>query len=154
VTARHRRPSPSPSPSPDDLALLLDLLAAALAVGAPLVSALDAVAAACPEAPVVDLGHIRDLVTTGRLDEATDVPGAPPALLRALRRSGHSGSRLAEQLRLVADDLRAEAAATALDRAHRVGIWAVLPLGLCCLPAFVALAVVPLAYGLLRGALG
>ena len=133
---------------------MLDLLAATLAAGAPLVPALDAVAAAVGEPASVEFDRIRDLVEAGRLDRTADVPGAPPALLRALRRSGHSGARLAEQLRLVADDLRAEAAASILDRAHRVGIWAVLPLGLCCLPAFVALAVVPLAYGLLRGALG
>ncbi len=136
-----------------DLPLLLDLLAAALSAGSPMVPALDAVAAAAPGAASADLDRIRDLVLAGGLDGTVDVPDLPPALLRALRRSGHSGSRLAEQLRLVADDLRAETAVAALTRAHRVGIWAVLPLGLCCLPAFVALAVVPLAYGLLRGTL-
>jgi hypothetical protein len=107
----------------DDLALLLDLLAAALAAGAPLVPALDAVGAAVGEPVPAEFDRVRDLVVAGQLDR-------------------------------VADGLRAGAAAAALDRAHRVGIWAVLPLGLCCLPAFVALAVVPLAYGLLRGTLG
>ena len=77
----------------------------------------------------------------------------PATLLRTLRRSGHSGARLAAQLRVLADDLRAEAAAGARQRARRVGVLAVIPLGLCCLPAFMLLAVVPLAVGLLRDVL-
>ena len=39
-------------------------------------------------------------------------------------------------------------------RDRRVGVLAVIPLGLCCLPAFMLLAVMPLAAGLLRGVTG
>ncbi|MDQ1631598.1 MAG: tight adherence protein, partial [Frankiaceae bacterium] len=62
-----------------------------------------------------------------------------------------SGARLARQLGLLADDARAAEDADSLARARRVGVLAVLPLGLCCLPAFMVLSVVPLAVGLLRG---
>jgi hypothetical protein len=133
-----------------ELALLVDLLSAALAAGAPLASALDAVDRALPEPRHHRLGRVRDVALSGSLDALTEADEVPAVLLRALRRSSRSGSRLAVQLRLLADDTRAEAAGVALDRARRVGVLAVLPLGLCCLPAFMLLAVVPLAAGLLR----
>lgn len=53
------------------------------------------------------------------------------------------GSRLAGRLEDQARDARAAAAATALAAAQRAGVRAVLPLGLCFLPAFVAVGVVP-----------
>jgi hypothetical protein len=40
--------------------------------------------------------------------------------------------------------------AAAEERARSVGVRAALPLGLCLLPAFVLLAVVPIAAGLLE----
>jgi Flp pilus assembly protein TadB len=135
-----------------ELALLADLLAAALAAGLPLVSALDAVDRALPGPRRYPLDRVRELARGGSVDDLRDGE-LPAVLVRALRRSGRSGSRLASQLGLLADDTRAEAAASALDRARRVGVLAVLPLGLCCLPAFMLLAVVPLAAGLLRGTL-
>jgi Flp pilus assembly protein TadB len=136
-----------------ELALLVDLLSAALAAGAPLASALEAVDRALPEPRHHPLARVRDVALSGSLDALTDADEVPAVLLRALRRSSRSGSRLAVQLRLLADDTRAEAAGAALDRARRVGVLAVLPLGLCCLPAFMLLAVVPLAAGLLRNTL-
>jgi hypothetical protein len=136
-----------------ELAMLLDLLGAALAAGAPLATALDCVDRALPAPRVHPLNRVRDVALSGSLEALTDTDDVPAVLLRALRRSGRSGSRLAVQLRLLADDTRAEAAGAALDRARRVGVLAVLPLGLCCLPAFMLLAVAPLAAGLLHGTL-
>ncbi|HSP37906.1 MAG TPA: type II secretion system F family protein [Frankiaceae bacterium] len=142
---------------PQELALLADLLAAALDAGAPLSTALAVADAAVPGPRRHLLGPVRRRLLAGDVENLTIGEGQdllPPTFLRALRRSGRSGARLAAQLRLLADDLRAEAAAAALERAHRVGVLAVLPLGLCCLPAFMLLAVVPLAAGLLRNVLG
>ena len=150
--ARHRAPPPAPL----ELALLADLLAAALEAGAPLSTALAVADAAVPGPRRHLLGPLRRRVLTGELDGlvAENDVLLPAPFLRAVRRSGRSGGRLAGQLRLLADDLRSEAALQEVERARRVAVLAVLPLGICCLPAFMLLAVVPLAAGLLRGLAG
>jgi Flp pilus assembly protein TadB len=84
------------------------------------------------------------------------VPGNPPpvrALARAVVRSTDTGSAPAAILRTVADDARAAARSAADVAARRAGVVAVLPLGLCFLPAFVLLGVVPLVVSLV-GAVG
>ncbi|MCW2777557.1 MAG: hypothetical protein JWN17_1282, partial [Frankiales bacterium] len=48
----------------------------------------------------------------------------------------------------LAADARAEARSAAEQRARRAGVLAVAPLGLCFLPAFVLLGVVPVVVGL------
>ena len=58
-----------------------------------------------------------------------------------------SGARLAQALATVATELRAAHQAEALSRAERVGVWSLLPLGLCFLPAFVCLGVLPVVLG-------
>jgi pilus assembly protein TadC len=64
-------------------------------------------------------------------------------------RSGRSGAALALALHRAADTARA-AAETAGDAAgRRAGVLLVLPVGLCFLPAFVLLGVVPVAVGVL-----
>jgi pilus assembly protein TadC len=63
------------------------------------------------------------------------------------RRCASSGARLAEALAAVATELRAAHQAEALARAERVGVWSLLPLGLCFLPAFVCLGVLPVILG-------
>ena len=58
----------------------------------------------------------------------------------------------AAQVRTVerlADELAASARADVEDRARAVGVKAAVPLGLCLLPAFVLLGVVPLVAGML-----
>lgn len=155
---RRLRPRPSRSrwrvPPPDlrELALLADLVAAALDAGAPLTSALFAADAAVPGPRRHLLGLAARQLLAGDTEPAAE-PLLPANLLQTLRRSGQSGARLAAQLRMLADDLRGEAAATERERARRIGVLAVVPLGLCCLPAFMLLAVVPLAVGLLRNVL-
>jgi pilus assembly protein TadC len=144
-----------PPPDPRELALLAELVAAALDAGAPLSDALSAADAAVPGPRRHLLGlAARRLLADDLIDDSwVDEPLLPSALLRTLRRSGRSGARLAVQLRMLADDLRAEAGAAERERARRIGVLAVVPLGLCCLPAFMLLAVVPLAVGLLRDVL-
>jgi Flp pilus assembly protein TadB len=140
---------------PAELALLADLVAAGLDAGAPLATALAVADLAVPAPRRHSLATLRDALERGLLppDQAehplTGAAELPEAFVRVVRRSSRSGARLAEQLRALADDLREEAAHQALERARRVGVLAVLPLGLCCLPAFVLLTVVPLAAGLL-----
>jgi len=65
-----------------------------------------------------------------------------------------TGAAAGSGLRSLAADLRAQRAASDLARARSAGIFVVVPLGLCFLPAFVLVGVVPVIAGALRGVLG
>jgi len=66
----------------------------------------------------------------------------------AFGRSAESGAPLAGLLSDLALDLRAERCAAVESAARRVGIRAAAPLGLCFLPAFILLGLVPIVGGL------
>ncbi|MGB3334581.1 MAG: type II secretion system F family protein, partial [Mycobacterium sp.] len=78
----------------------------------------------------------------GALDPTTT------AVLRLARRSGSSGAALAAGLGELAAQSRDEAAHTATAAAERAGVLIAGPLGLCFLPAFVCLGIVPVVAGL------
>jgi Flp pilus assembly protein TadB len=80
-----------------------------------------------------------------------DGPLAP--LAAVFRRSSQTGSAMSEQLIGIAAQLRADEQYERLAKAHRVGVLSALPLGLCLLPAFLLLAVVPAVIGLGSGLL-
>jgi pilus assembly protein TadC len=63
---------------------------------------------------------------------------------RVLLRSVESGGALTRSLVACAEQMRYERAGELERRARAVGVKAVAPLGLCFLPAFVLLAVVPI----------
>ena len=129
-----------------------DLLAACLASGATVPAALSAVAGAvgAPAGPVLESVVARarlgaDPVAAWRLlhdDEAF----AP--LARALVRSAESGAPLVDALVRSAADLRGRRRGELLSAARVAGVRAVLPLGLCFLPAFALLGVVPVVVSL------
>jgi tight adherence protein B len=73
---------------------------------------------------------------------------------RAFARSGDSGARVAATLERIADRLRANTHADTVEAVRRAGVVAVLPLGLCFLPAFGLLGVVPVVLGTADGLLG
>ena len=62
---------------------------------------------------------------------------------RTLVQALESGAPAADAMEGLADNARAAARAHALQRARAVGVRATLPLGLCFLPAFVAVGLVP-----------
>ena len=68
---------------------------------------------------------------------------------RALGRAHDSGTPVAEVVAQLAEQLAAHGRAAVEDRARRVGVRAAVPLGLCLLPSFVVLGIVPLAATLL-----
>ncbi len=74
-------------------------------------------------------------------------------LARAAVRAEVSGAPPAAVLARVAADLRARRRIDAEAAARRVSVLAVVPLGLCFLPAFVLLGVVPVVVGLASSAL-
>ena len=69
----------------------------------------------------------------------------------ALITSLHSGSPIAKQLADVELVLQSSIDAEKLKRIKSVAVKSVLPLGLCFLPAFILLAVIPIVAGLISG---
>lgn len=67
---------------------------------------------------------------------------------RALVVTGESGSAVADRLEAVSHQLRVAAGQQAMTRAARAGVALMAPLGLCFLPAFVCLGVVPVVVGI------
>ncbi len=132
----------------------VDCLAACLAAGAELWTAMEVVADAFDE-PM--RGVLRRAVTrhwlgsayadtlAEMLDEASLA-----AVARVLLRSVESGSGAARALAAGADQMRRDRTAELERRARSLGVKAVAPLGLCFLPAFVVVAVVPIVGSLLR----
>lgn len=145
----------------DDLPLLLDLLAACLAGGAPLAAAAAAVAAALPGpagrrasavAAALDVGCPPAEAWAALAAGQPDDPLAPAA--RALSRAADGGAPVAAAVARLAAEARLDARARGEQAARRVGVVAVAPLGLCFLPAFVLLGVVPVVVGLAAPLLG
>ncbi|MFF9503604.1 type II secretion system F family protein [Streptomyces sp. NPDC014656] len=81
------------------------------------------------------------------------IPGAE-GLARCLERAGASGAPAADAVARHAAVLRAAAARTATARARRAQVLISAPVGLCFLPAFLAVGVAPVVIGLARGLLG
>ncbi|WP_026240477.1 hypothetical protein [Parafrankia discariae] len=69
------------------------------------------------------------------------------ATAAAIGRTESSGAKLAATLTRIGDRARQEAHAAAIAAARRAGVLAVAPLGLCFLPAFLLLGVVPVVIG-------
>lgn len=138
-----------------DLPLVLDLLAACLAGGAPQSAAAEAVGTAVGGTAGRRLhGVVAALAVGAPPAEAwavlaggsADDPWAPAA--RALSRAADGGAPVATAVHRLAAEARAEARSTAEQAARRVGVLAVAPLTVCFLPAFVLLGVVPVVVSL------
>lgn len=130
-----------------DLPHVVQLLGIALAAGAAPAGALDQVALALPGRATEALRLARSRLALGVpaaevWDELARQPGLEP-LGRALVRAESSGARIAETVRRLGDDLAREARLEVEDRARTVGIRAAVPLGVCLLPAFLLVGIVP-----------
>jgi pilus assembly protein TadC len=135
-----------------ELPLVLDLLAVCLRAGTPLVTALETVATALPGSFSTDLAVVARLQRLGCGAAAawSDLVDDPDlgAVARAVSRSAESGARLAAAFERLAADRRSALAAAGEARARRAGVAAMAPLGLCFLPAFVSLGIVPIVLSL------
>ncbi|MEU3352339.1 type II secretion system F family protein [Streptomyces sp. NPDC037389] len=137
------------------LPLAADLLAACLAAGAGPREAAEAVGGSlggpvgsrlAQAAAEVRLGG--DPGTAwGRLG---GLPGAAP-LAGCLERAQATGVPAVEPMARLAARLRAAQGRSAAMRARRAGVQATAPLGLCFLPAFLTVGVVPVVVGLAEG---
>ncbi|MEU6880171.1 type II secretion system F family protein [Streptomyces sp. NPDC046712] len=81
-----------------------------------------------------------------------EIPGAE-GLARCLERAGSSGAPAAAAVSKHAADLRADRARKAAARAQRAQVLITAPVGLCFLPAFLAVGVAPVVIGLASGLL-
>lgn len=136
-----------------DYPLLVELLAHAVAAGCDVASALQMVAAAIgdpwqarlePSLHALDLGQPPSVVW-GALERDPQAAG----LGRTLARSHATGVPVADALRRLAGDLREDADLAAHAHARTIEVRAAAPLGVCFLPAFVLLGVIPLVAGIL-----
>lgn len=133
--------------------LVADLLAASLAAGVPLDRAICVVARAVNGTAGAVLLGIHRRVALGEAPavawaRAGELPGIG-GIARTVARSARTGAPLADLLTSAAADLRADAGAAALAEVRATAVRAVLPLGLCLLPAFTLLGVVPIVGGLI-----
>jgi pilus assembly protein TadC len=140
------------------LPLAADLLAACIAAGASPVAAARAVGEALR-------GPVGERLARGAAEvrlggEPADswralasMPGAA-ALARLLERAGDSGVPAAAPVARIAAEARADRGRVAEARARRAGVMVTAPVGLCFLPAFIAVGVLPVVIGLAEGALG
>ena len=150
------RAVPVQSAGSDELAVAatLDVFGACLRSGMAVATAAAAVATSAPPELAALLRRAADLLALGAEparawsadDGATDRHVA--AVLRMARRSAASGSALAHGVEEMSGQLRAEAADAATARAERASVLIAGPLGLCYLPAFVCLGIVPVVAGL------
>ncbi|MFC5803252.1 type II secretion system F family protein [Streptomyces formicae] len=81
-----------------------------------------------------------------------EIPGAA-GLARCLEQAGSSGAPAAGPVSRLAAGLRAERARSAAARAQRAQVLITAPVGLCFLPAFLAIGVAPVVIGLASGLL-
>lgn len=138
-----------------DYPLVVQLLAQALAAGADIESGLRAVGDAIGEPWRGVVAEPLRALRLGRPAEEVwaELEAAPrtSALGRALARSQETGVPVADALHRLADSLREQSELEAQARIRAVEVRAALPLGVCFLPAFVLLGVVPLVAGVMRG---
>lgn len=139
----------------EDLPHLVTLFGAALRSGAAPAEAMHVVCTALPGPAATRL-----------LEVAAPLGlGADPALVweslahdpvlgvlgRTLARSHSTGAAVVPAVERLADDLARLARSQVEERARGVGVAAALPLGLCLLPSFLLLGIVPLVVALLAG---
>ncbi|UOT04854.1 type II secretion system F family protein [Rhodococcus opacus] len=134
------------------IAAAFDLLAACLRAGLPVATAAQAVSRSAPAPLSESLRRAADLLSLGA-DAATawEAAASDPAtesLARMARRSAASGSSLAGSMTELAADGRVQVEHLAAASAERAGVLISGPLGLCFLPAFLCLGIIPVVVGL------
>ena len=147
---QHERPG---EVDPFASAAAFDVFAVCLSSGMPVAAAAAATAPLAPEALRSVLQRAADVLALGGDPDSAWL--APPdadescqALMRLARRSAHSGSSLARAVADLAEQSRRQAADTASAASERAGVLIAGPLGLCFLPAFICLGIVPVIAGL------
>jgi pilus assembly protein TadC len=134
-----------------DLPLAIDLLAACAIAGLAVEMSIDVVATAVG-GPLHEIlvGHsLRVRLGADPVQDWRRLAAHPQLepLARSMVRSAESGTALAESLDRLSADARRDRALALQSRARSVGVQAAGPLGLCFLPAFMLVGVVPTVIG-------
>lgn len=150
---RHPRRRAGTRPAdPLSVAASLDLLAACLRAGLPTATAAKAVASSSPSPLAEALQRGADLLLLGADPAAAWETAAgdaeTEALARAARRSARSGAPLSGVMAELAAQRRSDAEDSAAASAERAGVLISGPLGLCFLPAFICVGIIPVVMGL------
>ncbi|MCV7239146.1 type II secretion system F family protein [Mycolicibacterium celeriflavum] len=146
-------PDAGRSGDPLAFASALDVLGACLHSGMAVSSAAAATAPSAPPHLARLLLRAADLLALGA-DPSTawatpaDADRHADALLRLARRSASSGTALAQGVTELASRSRDDAADAARAAAERASVLIAGPLGVCYLPAFLCLGIVPVVAGL------
>lgn len=140
------------------LPLAADLLAACITAGASPVAAARAVGESLggPVGERLARGAA-EIRLGGEPAEAWRALGALPGagrLARLLERADESGVPAAVPVARIAAEVRADRGRAATERARRAAVMVTVPVGLCFLPAFIAVGVLPVVIGLAGGLLG
>lgn len=147
-----RTPRPEKLGGGHDLPQLVALMVGPLRAGAAPITALRQAADALPGEAANRLWEPLAQLSVGMAPETVWHQLSSDPLLgelgQALARAHRSGAPLTPTVERLAKDLARRAATDIEDRARTVGVRAAVPLGLCLLPAFLLLGVVPLAAGL------
>ncbi len=137
-----------------DLPHVVALLGAALRSGAAPTTALDVVRRALPGAAADVLAPVAARLALGTDPaEVWTVVARDPVLGplgAALARAHRSGAPVVDAVERLSVELGRASRAEVEDRARAVGVRAAVPLGICLLPAFLLLGIVPLVAGLAR----
>ncbi len=138
-----------------DLPLLVLFLATALRAGAATATAVRQAAASLPGPAADRLLMTADQLALGMPPDRvwSTLAGDPElgTLGLALARAERTGAPVAAVVERLADDLATAARAEVEDRARAVGVRAAVPLGVCLLPSFLLLGIVPLVASLVAG---
>lgn len=137
-----------------DLPAVVHLLATALESGCDVTEGLRLVADALPGSATRILETVRarlalGVPADGAWRPALERPELAP-LGRAMVRAHRSGAPVTDEVARLADELDRRTRARVEDRARAVGVKAAVPLGVCLLPSFLLIGVVPLVAGLMR----
>jgi len=137
-----------------DMVPLMALVASVLEAGAPPESALEVSAACLPGLAADRLASVRARLRLGgdpeHVWEAVSEDPVFAPLGRAITRAQRTGAPIATTVARLAQELAEQQLAAVEDRARSVGVKAAVPLGVCLLPAFLLLGIVPVAAGLLQ----
>ncbi|EHR53184.1 Flp pilus assembly protein TadC [Saccharomonospora marina XMU15] len=137
------------------IAMTADLLAACLSAGLAVPASVRAVASTAPAPVAAALLSTAELLALGAEPAQAWEPvrkcQATAELARAATRTARSGSALSGAAAALAQRVRAAVADEAEAQAQRAGVLITAPLGLCFLPAFLCLGVLPVVIGLATG---
>lgn len=139
-----------------DVVLVLDLLDVAVGAGAGVPRALEEVGRAVGGVDGVALSEVAVGLLLGASwpDAWRDTPGALVPVAECLEAAWVHGAAPGPTLRSRAAAIRRERRRDGREAAGRLGVHLVLPLGLCFLPAFVLLGLVPVLVSLADGIVG